>query len=59
MMLSSWGLDNAFLFYAVICGIAIWVCHSKFLETRGKSLEEIELDLHKAAGEDITADASK
>lgn len=50
MMLSSWGLDNSFLFYAVLCGVAIWVCHSKFLETRGKSLEEIELDLHKAAG---------
>lgn len=49
MMLSSWGLDNAFLFYAAICGIAIWVTHTKFLETRGKSLEEIELDLHKRA----------
>ena len=59
MMLSSWGLDNAFLFYAVICGIAIWVCHSKFLETRGKSLEEIELDLHKAAGESVSTDATK
>lgn len=47
MMLSSWGLDNAFLFYAVICVIAVVVVHTKFLETRGKSLEEIELDLHK------------
>lgn len=56
MMLSSWGLDNSFLFYAVICGIAIWVCHSKFLETRGKSLEEIELDLHKASG--VASDTS-
>lgn len=50
MMLSAWGLDNAFLFYAIICGIAIWFVHKKFIETRGKSLEEIELDLHKAAG---------
>lgn len=49
MMLSSWGLDNAFLFYAVICVIAVVVVHTKFLETRGKSLEEIELDLHKHA----------
>lgn len=56
MMLSSWGLDNAFLFYAVICGIAIIVVHKEFIETRGKSLEEIELDLHKAAG---TVDATK
>lgn len=56
MMLSSWGLDNAFLFYAVICGIAIIVVHKEFIETRGKSLEEIELDLHKASG---TLDASK
>jgi len=52
MMLSSWGLDNAFLFYAVICGISIIVVQKKFLETRGKSLEEIELDLHKAAKSD-------
>jgi len=52
MMLSSWGLDNAFLFYAIICGISIVVVHKKFLETRGKSLEEIELDLHKAAKSD-------
>lgn len=56
MMLSAWGLDNAFLFYAVICGIAIIVVHKEFIETRGKSLEEIELDLHKASG---TLDASK
>ncbi|WP_203651563.1 sugar porter family MFS transporter [Secundilactobacillus yichangensis] len=56
MMLSAWGLDNAFLFYAVICGIAIIVVHKEFIETRGKSLEEIELDLHKAAG---TVDATK
>ncbi|KRL48739.1 MFS family major facilitator transporter [Levilactobacillus spicheri DSM 15429] len=47
MMLSSWGLDNAFLFYAVICAVSVVVVHTKFLETRGKSLEEIELDLHK------------
>ncbi|WP_053360287.1 sugar porter family MFS transporter [Lentilactobacillus farraginis] len=50
MMLSAWGLDNAFLFYAVVCGIAIFFVHAKFIETRGKSLEEIELDLHKRAG---------
>lgn len=56
MMLSAWGLDNAFLFYAVICGIAIIVVHKEFIETRGKSLEEIELDLHKASG---TLDESK
>ncbi|WP_283680069.1 sugar porter family MFS transporter [Lentilactobacillus sp. Marseille-Q4993] len=49
MMLSAWGIDNAFLFYAVICGIAIWFVHTKFIETRGKSLEEIELSLHEAA----------
>ncbi|GEO74355.1 MFS transporter [Levilactobacillus namurensis] len=50
MMLSSWGLDNSFLFYAVICAVSVVVVHKKFLETRGKSLEEIELDLHKQAG---------
>lgn len=58
MMLSSWGLDNAFLFYAVICAIAVVVVHKKFMETRGKSLEEIELDLHKqAAAADNTSAA--
>ena len=30
-----------------------------FLETRGKSLEEIELDLHKAAGEDVASNVTK
>lgn len=55
MMLSSWGLDNAFLFYAVICAIAVFVVHAKFLETRGKSLEEIELDLHKHAAATASA----
>lgn len=49
MMLSSWGLDNSFLFYAIMCVIAIVVVRMKFIETRGKSLEEIELDLQKAA----------
>lgn len=52
VMLSAWGIQYAFLFYAVICVIAIIVVHSQFIETRGKSLEEIELSLHKAAGVD-------
>jgi hypothetical protein len=43
------GLDNSFLFYAIMCVIAIVVVRMKFIETRGKSLEEIELDLQKAA----------
>ena len=44
-MLSAFGLSNSFLFYAVICAIAVWVVHSQFVETRGKSLEEIEASL--------------
>jgi sugar porter (SP) family MFS transporter len=48
-MLSSMGLSNSFIFYAVICAICIWFTHRKFVETRGKSLEEIESDLRVRA----------
>lgn len=49
-MLATIGLGYSFIFYAVICVIAVWVCHAKFMETKGKSLEEIEDDLRKQAG---------
>lgn len=51
-MLSTMGLANSFLFYAVICAICIWFTHTKFMETRGKSLEDIEADLRSRAAED-------
>lgn len=44
-MLKFFGLSNSFLFYAVMCGICVWFVGRYFLETRGKSLEEIEADL--------------
>ena len=52
-MLSSFGLSNSFLFYAVICGIAVWFVHSQFVETRGKSLEEIEESLRSRSDEPV------
>lgn len=56
-MLSTMGLANSFIFYAVICGICIWFTHARFLETRGKSLEEIEAGLRQAAGEAKTVNS--
>ena len=53
-MLSAMGLANSFLFYAAICAICIWFTHTQFMETRGKSLEDIEADLRTRAAADKT-----
>ncbi|GKT03844.1 sugar porter family MFS transporter [Furfurilactobacillus entadae] len=54
-MLSTIGLSSSFLFYAAICAICIWFTRRHFLETRGKSLEEIEASLREHAEEDDPA----
>ncbi|MCF6161809.1 MULTISPECIES: sugar porter family MFS transporter [Furfurilactobacillus] len=53
-MLSAMGLANSFLFYAAICAICIWFTHTKFMETRGKSLEDIEADLRSRTADEKT-----
>ena len=57
-MLASFGLSNSFLFYAVICAVAVWFVHTQFVETRGKSLEEIEESLRQRSTEPVQAKAA-
>lgn len=46
-MLAAFGIANTFIIYGVICVISIIFTNKFFLETRGKSLEEIEASIHK------------
>ena len=46
-MLSAMGLSNTFINYGIICFICVWLTHKYFIETRGKSLEEIEAGLRE------------
>lgn len=46
-MLAAFGIANTFIIYGVICVICIIFTNKFFLETRGKSLEEIEASIHK------------
>lgn len=50
-MLAAFDIDNTFIIYGVICVISIFVIHHFFLETRGKSLEEIEATMRKMTAE--------
>lgn len=46
-MLAAFDIANTFIIYGVICVICIIFTNKFFLETRGKSLEEIEASIHK------------
>ncbi|MCH3922334.1 sugar porter family MFS transporter [Limosilactobacillus sp.] len=46
-MLAAFDIDNTFIIYGCICVLSIFVIHHYFLETRGKSLEEIEATMRK------------
>ncbi|WP_367342382.1 sugar porter family MFS transporter [Limosilactobacillus sp.] len=48
-MLAAFDISNTFIIYGVICVICIIFTNKFFLETRGKSLEEIEASMRKAA----------
>lgn len=48
-MLAAFDIANTFIIYGVICVICIIVTNKCFLETRGKSLEEIEASMRQAA----------
>lgn len=41
-LLSAFGTGNLFYLYAVMCFISIWFVHKFTIETRGRSLEQIE-----------------
>lgn len=42
-MLAAFDISNTFIIYGLICIISILIIKKCFIETRGKSLEEIEL----------------
>lgn len=44
-LLSAFGTGNLFYLYAVMCFISIWFVHKFTIETRGRSLEQIEASL--------------
>ena len=44
-LLSAFGTGNLFYLYAVMCFISIWFVHKFTIETRGRSLEQIEARL--------------
>ena len=46
-MLAAFDIANTFIIYGVICVICIIFTNKFFLETRGKSLEEIEASMRK------------
>lgn len=48
-MLAAFDIANTFIIYGCICVICIIVTNKLFLETRGKSLEEIEASMRKMA----------
>ena len=45
-LLAFFGTGKIFLFYAFFCFLSIWFTHKFVLETRGKTLEQIEADLN-------------
>ncbi|GAB2025795.1 sugar porter family MFS transporter [Lactovum odontotermitis] len=48
-LLQFFGTGKIFLFYAVFCFFSIWFTSRKVIETRGKTLEQIEAELHHRA----------
>ncbi|MGQ4572712.1 sugar porter family MFS transporter [Leuconostoc pseudomesenteroides] len=44
-LLSAFGTGNLFYLYAMMCFISIWFVHKFTIETRGRSLEQIEASL--------------
>lgn len=44
-LLGAFGTGNLFYLYAVMCFISIWFVHKFTIETRGRSLEQIEASL--------------
>ncbi|PWG00560.1 sugar porter family MFS transporter [Levilactobacillus bambusae] len=49
-LLNFFGTGSLFIGYGIICFVAIWFVHSNVFETRGRSLEEIEMTLRNRAG---------
>ncbi len=45
------GIARLFLIYALFCVFAIWFVHKKAIETRNRSLEDIETGLRERAAE--------
>ncbi|HBF74760.1 MAG TPA: MFS transporter, partial [Lactobacillus sp.] len=45
------GIARLFLIYALFCVFAIWFVHKKAIETRNRSLEDIETSLRERAAE--------
>jgi Na+/melibiose symporter-like transporter len=46
-LLQFFGTGKIFLLYAVFCFLSIWFTRKKVIETRGRTLEQIEADLHQ------------
>lgn len=44
-LLSFFGTGKIFLIYAACCFLSIWFTSKKVIETRGKTLEQIEAEL--------------
>ena len=57
IMLDSWGAGPVFLGYAFVGVLAFFFVKAMVPETKGRSLEEIEADLHRGAGEPAVAGA--
>lgn len=45
-LLSFFGTGKIFLLYAACCFLSIWFTTKKVIETSGRTLEQIEADLH-------------
>lgn len=45
-LLSFFGTGKIFLIYAACCFLSIWFTSKKVIETKGKTLEQIEAELH-------------
>lgn len=48
-LLQFFGTGKIFLFYAAFCFLSIWFTSKKVIETKGKTLEQIEAELHHRA----------
>ncbi|WP_374286525.1 sugar porter family MFS transporter [Lactococcus sp.] len=52
-LLSFFGTGKIFLLYAAFCFLSIWFTSKKVIETRGKTLEQIEAELHHRANHNV------